>query len=174
VARSLEQWFPGKQRPGVEEVLSRGTVSVRAPAPMPRVLWALLVVPVVIISAAATWWKMRPFEAPPAPTPTPVVAVPAPEPAPPTPEPEPEPEPEPAAPAKPAAAKGQLWVKVKPWGRVFVDGKLRGTTPLAPLPLPNGAHQVLVVNEELKAKKTFSVDVRGGKTTELKVVLSEQ
>ncbi len=170
VAAFLEQCFPGKQRPGVEEVLARGTVSVMAPPPKRRARWPIaLAVPVLIIAATGAYLATRP--APPvvvqAPPPAPVAA---PEP---TPQPEPEPEPAPAPAPTPTPTKGSLWVKVKPWGRVFVDGKLRGTTPLAPLSLPPGAHQVLVVNEELKAKKTYSVDVRGGKTTELKVVLKE-
>ncbi len=43
---------------------------------------------------------------------------------------------------------GFVRVVVHPWGRIFVDGKLRGTTPMAkPLELPEGDHRLRVEND---------------------------
>ena len=72
-----------------------------------------------------------------------------------------------------AAVQGSLWIKVRPWAHVFVDGKARGETPIAPFPIGAGKHAVLLVNEQLGLRKTYEVDVRPNQQQELKVVLGE-
>jgi serine/threonine protein kinase len=79
----------------------------------------------------------------------------------------------PPAPAKAASANGSLWVKVRPWARVFVDGRLRGETPLDPFAVPAGHHTVLLLNDQLKLRKTYEVDVRPNEEREVKVVLEQ-
>ncbi|ATB34946.1 serine/threonine protein kinase [Cystobacter fuscus] len=105
--------------------------------------------------------------------------------------PEPEAEPTPAtpepiaektvpAPAKPAAqdpkraaprakstAKGILELRIRPYAVVYVDGKKVGETPLAPLELPAGRHNVRLVNEESGEKK-FEVEIEPNKPYLLK------
>lgn len=174
VAACMTRAFPNRELPAQPEpdALERGTKAVPAPLPKRRARWpwGLLALPVV---AAAAFW-LRPVEPKPAPVAT-VVPPPAPvvvEPPPAAPAPAPVPEaPEPAPVVK--ATKGSLRVKVKPWGQVFVDGRLFGVTPLAPISLSTGSHQVIVVNEKLNEKKASTVEVRAGKTTELKVVFGE-
>jgi len=56
--------------------------------------------------------------------------------------------------------KGKLKIRVTPWAHVYVDGKLRGTTPLEPLELVAGEHQVELKNETLKVKRSFTVRIK--------------
>jgi hypothetical protein len=66
----------------------------------------------------------------------------------PDPPPQAAPTPAPAVPAPAAAAApkeegpGLLQVAVRPWGNVFVDGKLIGTWPIDRIPLNAGEHRV--------------------------------
>jgi serine/threonine-protein kinase len=78
----------------------------------------------------------------PAPAP---VAAPAPAPEPPVVQ---APEPQPAAPPKPPAREtAKLKLAISPWGEIYVDGKLRGTTPpLAEIELPPGRHRLEIRN----------------------------
>lgn len=58
---------------------------------------------------------------------------------------------------------GHLRVVVEPWAEVFVDGKRRGTTPMAyPLPLPPGPHYVRLQSPYHKSIE-FKVEVPAGK-----------
>jgi hypothetical protein len=57
---------------------------------------------------------------------------------------------------------------------VFVDGNLRGMTPLPPIELPSGPHSVLVVNGELHADRSFVVQVRPSEQTVLRVALDAE
>jgi hypothetical protein len=76
------------------------------------------------------------------------------------------------APRKAAAAKkaaepgalGTLRVSSRPWSLVHVDGKLIGNTPQMNLQLPEGAHQIKLVNPEFDLTKTVTVKVRAGET----------
>ncbi|MBI5495486.1 MAG: PEGA domain-containing protein, partial [Deltaproteobacteria bacterium] len=70
-------------------------------------------------------------------------------------------------------ATGNLVVKAAPWAEVRVDGKRMGVTPMAPLKLVEGEHQVVLDNKDLKARKTLSVTIEAGKDAELKVKMAE-
>jgi serine/threonine-protein kinase len=83
----------------------------------------------------------------PAPPPVEVVAAPPPKPAPP-----------------PPPQTGKLVLAVSPWGEIYVDGKLRGTTPpLAELELPPGRHRVEIRNSAQLPYHTF-VELQAGDT----------
>jgi hypothetical protein len=62
---------------------------------------------------------------------------------------------------------GRLALWVLPWADVEIDGKRVGTTPLAPVPLGEGTHQVTLVMEGKKLTRT--VVVRSGETETLRV-----
>ncbi len=74
--------------------------------------------------------------------------------------------------ARPRRQATTLWIKVDPWARVFLDGELLGVTPMAPIRVAPGAHSVILVNEELKERRTLSVKAEANQETELKVSLS--
>jgi len=69
---------------------------------------------------------------------------------------------------RPPVKDGELWIKVHPWAHVFFDGKLRGVTPLDPISASPGEHTLILVNEDLKVKRTLSVNVRPGESTEVR------
>jgi serine/threonine protein kinase len=46
------------------------------------------------------------------------------------------------------AASATLRVRVRPWGRVSIDGKLRGETPLAPMTLAAGRHVLRIEHDD--------------------------
>jgi hypothetical protein len=74
----------------------------------------------------------------------------------------------PAVIAPPRAAgsdTGMLRVNSRPWAQVHVDGRLVGNTPQMALRLSPGKHTVLLVNPELKARKTFTVQIKRGSVT---------
>jgi serine/threonine-protein kinase len=71
----------------------------------------------------------------------------------------------------PAAATGLLQFHILPWAEVTVDGKPLGTTPLRPVSLEVGEHQVVLSHPGYKPLKK-SVVVRTGATTTLEVDLS--
>ncbi len=48
-----------------------------------------------------------------------------------------------------ARGHGTLRVAVTPWAEVTVDGRVLGVTPLQPIELGEGAHQVSLKNGEL-------------------------
>jgi serine/threonine protein kinase len=75
---------------------------------------------------------------------------------------------------RPAEETGVLWVRVRPWARVYLDGRLKGETPLDPFTLSAGRHSVLLVNESLKVKKTYDVEVHTNEQRELRAVLDER
>lgn len=77
--------------------------------------------------------------------------------------------PAPTAPAP--AGTGQLQVRVRPWADVTVDGSIMGTTPLKPLDLAAGVHQVLLVHPDY-APLPRTVTIRAGETTKLDVNLA--
>jgi serine/threonine-protein kinase len=97
----------------------------------------------------------------PAPVPEPVVAPAA--------APEPvvaqTPDPPPRAPAVRETAR--LLLAVSPWGEVYVDGKLRGTTPpLAEIELPPGRHRLEIRNSAQLPYLTV-LDVQAGDTRQV-------
>ncbi len=66
--------------------------------------------------------------------------------------------------AKPVST-GYLQVNCRPWAKVTVDGRKIGTTPIKKLRLTSGAHRVVLANDELGFRKSYSVRVRAGKTS---------
>ncbi len=66
---------------------------------------------------------------------------------------------------------GHLAFRVKPWGRVAVDGQDLGITPLPAKAVPPGPHRVVVTNAKLGARRTLKVDVAAGKTRVVSVDL---
>ena len=64
------------------------------------------------------------------------------------------------------AKTGKLRIKVTPWAEVFVDGESHGTTPIKPLDLEPGSHQVLLVNGG--KKKSRDVYITAGQEAEVK------
>lgn len=84
------------------------------------------------------------------------------------PEPE-EPEPEPAEPAEPdppasSGGSGKLRVQTRPWSKVFLDGRLLGTTPLTGIEVDAGRHTLKFVNPEFGIEKEIQVTVKDGDT----------
>jgi serine/threonine-protein kinase len=68
-------------------------------------------------------------------------------------------------------ATGKLRVLAKPWADVTVDGRPAGQTPMAPLELAEGQHDVLLRNSELNAERRESVVVVPGQSQTLSVEL---
>jgi serine/threonine protein kinase len=66
---------------------------------------------------------------------------------------------------------GTLRVRVHPWAQVFVDGELRGTSPLPPMKLSPGAHSVILVNPERGYRRPYTVEIRPGEQTRLNVTI---
>jgi serine/threonine-protein kinase len=100
----------------------------------------------------------RAAKKPPAPPPAPIVAPP----------PAPAPVEVAAAPPQPAAPPppqtGRVVLAISPWGEVYVDGKLRGTTPpLAEVELPPGRHRIEIRNSAQLPYHTF-VELQAGDT----------
>jgi serine/threonine-protein kinase len=56
-------------------------------------------------------------------------------------------------------AKGTLVFIVRPWAEVHVDGKKIGVTPVAPMQLAVGPHQVRLVNPDLGKDITRTVTI---------------
>jgi hypothetical protein len=67
--------------------------------------------------------------------------------------------------------RGTLRVAVTPWAEVTVDGRALGTTPLSPVDLAEGAHQVALKNGELGIIAKRRVMVAPDKETLLKLDL---
>jgi serine/threonine-protein kinase len=70
-----------------------------------------------------------------------------------------------------ARGRGTLRVAVTPWAEVTVDGRVLGVTPLAPVDLGEGAHQVSLKNGELGIVAKRRVIVSPAKETLLKLDL---
>jgi serine/threonine-protein kinase len=70
-----------------------------------------------------------------------------------------------------ARGRGTLRVAVTPWAEVTVDGKVLGVTPLQPVDLGEGAHQVSLKNGELGIVAKRRVIVSPGKEALLKLDL---
>ena len=68
---------------------------------------------------------------------------------------------------------GTLRVLVRPWARVTLDGKLLGTTPLAPRKVYEGFHTLELSNDDPKAKKKTRIKVDPGKETLIKVRMNQ-
>ncbi len=76
----------------------------------------------------------------------------------------PTPAPRPEERAVPPVVPGFLVVKVQPWGKLFVDGKLLGDVEGSRrVPLAPGSHTVRLVNG--KKSRSWTADIESGKTT---------
>ncbi|MHB8418750.1 MAG: protein kinase domain-containing protein [Myxococcales bacterium] len=64
---------------------------------------------------------------------------------------------------------GTLDVRVQPWAQVFLDGKALGPTPLEPLEVFAGTHELRLVNHDLGKEETRRVAVREGRREVVKV-----
>jgi hypothetical protein len=57
---------------------------------------------------------------------------------------------------------GRLSINSRPWAYVYIDGALRGETPLQELEISPGVHQLRLVNPGLKRSRTLKLQVRPG------------
>jgi eukaryotic-like serine/threonine-protein kinase len=84
-----------------------------------------------------------------------------------------------SAPTPPSKAKvssathGTLTVRVRPWAEVFVDGDLKGQTPLEPILLSPGPHSIILINQPMNERRHFTVTVSAGQQQNLNVSLAE-
>ncbi len=69
--------------------------------------------------------------------------------------------------------KGTLAIRVRPWGKVTVDGQKKGSTPLAPFSAWEGSHEITVTNSDLGVTRTVRVRVVGGKTKTVRIDLTK-
>jgi serine/threonine protein kinase len=72
-----------------------------------------------------------------------------------------------------AEITGQLKCNVNPWGEIFLNGKSRGTTPLAALNLMPGKYLLLIKNDQLGKSKKIEVHIRAGKLSEYNINLNK-
>ncbi len=61
--------------------------------------------------------------------------------------------------------KGELFFEAKPWADVYVDGRKVGTTPMLPLKVFEGSHEVRFVNPSMKKDTKVEVVVNAGDST---------
>jgi hypothetical protein len=68
------------------------------------------------------------------------------------------------------AGPGQLQLYVKPWAQVSVDGDDKGATPLKPIELGAGTHQVVLKHPSYEPLSR-QVTIQPGSTTRLEINL---
>ncbi len=84
------------------------------------------------------------------------------------PEPKPEPKPRSAGDRVAAAAKpGFLVIDTRPWTNVQIDGAVYGATPLGPVELQPGMHEVVLANKAKGIRLTRSMRILPGQTQRL-------
>ncbi len=68
----------------------------------------------------------------------------------------------------PKRKKGVLMISTKPPCNIVIDGVRTGLlTPQRAIPLSPGQHEILLVNEDLQIRKSFSVAITAGRATRL-------
>jgi hypothetical protein len=67
--------------------------------------------------------------------------------------------------------EGSLLVSTQAGAEIYIEGELKGTSPLGPIPVPLGSREVLIRHPELGERRQ-SVEIIAGKTVELSAVLS--
>jgi hypothetical protein len=82
-------------------------------------------------------------------------------------------EPKPPKPPKPKSKLGSLRLDTVPWSEVFYKKRKLGMTPLLGVKLPAGTHKLKAVNSGRGLEKIITVTIKAGKTTTLKVSLSD-
>ena len=66
---------------------------------------------------------------------------------------------------------GYLWVRVVPWGKIYIDDQYQETTPLSgPLPIPGGEHVIKISNPNF-SEISDTVFISPGRTVEKKYSL---
>ena len=70
------------------------------------------------------------------------------------------------------ARRGFVRLRVAPWARVRVNGKPMGLTPLPPISLFEGLHEIELENPVLGVRKTVSARVLAGEEQLVEVVLA--
>ncbi len=73
---------------------------------------------------------------------------------------------EPVKEARPRAT-GYLTVWTTPYSKVYLDGRLLGSTPMAKREVPVGNHRLKLVNPDV-GTKTVRVRVKNGETTRVR------
>jgi serine/threonine-protein kinase len=68
---------------------------------------------------------------------------------------------------------GTLRLSTTPWSTVYLKKRKLGITPLADVKLPAGKHRLLAINPEEKIRRSFTVRIRPGKTTTMKIDLKK-
>jgi serine/threonine protein kinase len=63
--------------------------------------------------------------------------------------------------------QGVLVVKARPWAHVDLDGKRVGTTPIRPIRLYEGQHQVKLTNTDKNQTQTVRVVIKPGEVTKI-------
>jgi hypothetical protein len=66
---------------------------------------------------------------------------------------------------------GYLTLACEPVANASIDGQAKGLTPLTKLALPVGAHQITLVSQDGKLKRTLGFKIVKGETTRLNVSL---
>src|SRR6185503_20500662 len=68
---------------------------------------------------------------------------------------------------------GWLTIRTVPWAKVFEGGRLLGTTPMANVPLSDGAHTLTFVNPD-RAPVERTVHVRAGEESRVSFELKSR
>lgn len=79
----------------------------------------------------------------------------------------------PAARAAEAGGTGTLRINSRPWGRIYVDGRLVGNTPQTGIVLSAGRHTVTLVNPQFNLRKVLTIQLKPGESVTRVVALSE-
>ena len=58
--------------------------------------------------------------------------------------------------------EGTIRILVHPWAKVTLDGRLLGITPLRPMKVAEGTHELVLENSDLKVKRRQTVVVKPG------------
>jgi eukaryotic-like serine/threonine-protein kinase len=75
--------------------------------------------------------------------------------------------------AKATPATGSLRLNTVPWSEVYLGKRKLGITPLLGIKLPVGVHTLTASNQGRGLKKTFKVTIQPGKTTTLRLKLTD-
>ncbi|MCC6336543.1 MAG: protein kinase [Myxococcales bacterium] len=116
----------------------------------------------VVVRPATVDPPVKPPAPPPTPAPPPAAAVTPPPPPPPVVPPKPV-ERRNRPPAAPKGPLAQVEFRVRPFGTIYLDGKLLGDTPMEPVSVTVGKHALRIVNKELgrEEKRTIDVPAKG-------------
>jgi len=71
-----------------------------------------------------------------------------------------------------AATPGSMVLLVNPWADVWIDGRRYGTTPLPPVTLSAGRHEILAVHPDTGRRAERSVTIGAGQSVTIKIDLS--